>query len=292
MSLVYTTDGDGPTGVLRAIGTDTGIMVRELAISSTCRAPALNPVNSFLAIPTDKNILIVNTASLEVSSSIDVAGVDAASFSRDGVYLAAGNGWWVRLLLVGGDYSLVSEGKARHLDHHDSLFSLHFSPSSRYIVSGSHHADAVVWNVPAMDAHRVLHVDAAKSLSTVLFRSDYTVLTGSENTINVWDVDSGTRTKKLKDHSGVIHALALTPNEALFASGSSDKTVKLFDATLYACIGTFKCPSSVRTLVFANNDTLIVGVSKGEMLAIDIKTLTVVTKYPKHVDPRGVAATH
>ncbi|MEB3156795.1 MAG: hypothetical protein VKO26_05085, partial [Cyanobacteriota bacterium] len=51
-----------------------------------------------------------------------------------------------------------------------------------------------------------------------------------DNTIHLWDPDTGTRSGVLEGHRGMVSALAVLPDGRL-ASGSDDSTIRLWDPT-------------------------------------------------------------
>ena len=64
------------------------------------------------------------------------------------------------------------------------------------------------------------------------------IASGSDdNTIKLWDSTTGTWTKTLTGHTGIVCSLVKL-NENLIASGSDDKTIKLWDIKTGTCTKT------------------------------------------------------
>ena len=52
---------------------------------------------------------------------------------------------------------------------------------------------------------------------------------GADNTVRLWDVESGSELRALTGHNNWIKSVAISRNEEILASGSNDRTVKLWD---------------------------------------------------------------
>ena len=60
------------------------------------------------------------------------------------------------------------------------------------------------------------------------------LVTGSRDyTLRVWDLDKGVAISVLKGHTGSIYDVAVSPDEKIFGSASSDKTLR------YGMLGLF-----------------------------------------------------
>jgi WD40 repeat protein len=49
-----------------------------------------------------------------------------------------------------------------------------------------------------------------------------------DNTIRLWDIDSGKCLNTLSGHSGVIYSTAFSPDGQILVSGSADTSVKIW----------------------------------------------------------------
>jgi transcription initiation factor TFIID subunit 5 len=56
-----------------------------------------------------------------------------------------------------------------------------------------------------------------------------TCITGEDLAINLWDVGSGKRIKKMTGHSSSIYSLAFSAESSLLVSGGADWTVRCWD---------------------------------------------------------------
>ena len=54
-------------------------------------------------------------------------------------------------------------------------------------------------------------------------------ITGEDLTINLWDLGSGKRIKKMTGHKASIYSLAFSAESSLLVSGSADWTMKCWD---------------------------------------------------------------
>jgi Tol biopolymer transport system component len=115
-----------------------------------------------------------------------------------------------------------------------------FSPDGRTIVSGSYDNSIKLWDAASGREWWALgsHDSAVES---VAFSPDgQTIVSGSgDKTVGLWDATVGlwdivmqrqTRTRTLSGHTGTVNSVAFSPDGGTIISGSSDDTVKVWDA--------------------------------------------------------------
>ena len=64
-----------------------------------------------------------------------------------------------------------------------------------------------------------------------MFADGQRVVSGSDdNTVKIWDAESGTCLNTLSGHSGWVNAVAVFADNRRIVSGNDDGTVKIWDA--------------------------------------------------------------
>jgi len=156
---------------------------------------------------------------------------------------------------------LPGAADADFVGHGGMVRSVAISPDGRKLLSGSFDYSAMVWDfeeqgeVAVLDAH-------AGPVNKVLFVSDDQALSaGDDGVVKLWSLAPGAR-KPLRSFSGHKHkvmALARPPGGGLVASGSWDKTVRLWDPANGETVTRIELPVPVNALAFAGNGLLAVG---------------------------------
>src|SRR5439155_11426186 len=79
----------------------------------------------------------------------------------------------------------------------------------------------------------VIQTGHSSRINCAVFGPDHRWLAsgGADNTIRLWDVDSGHELRALIGHKNWIKSLAVSRNGELLASGSNDRTVKVWNVS-------------------------------------------------------------
>ena len=115
---------------------------------------------------------------------------------------------------------------------------------------------------PPDTAPRLLSGHVSDILSIAFSPNGHLLATaGTDQTIRLWDAETGRDLKVLRGHLGAVHALAFSPNGKQLASGSADTSIRIWDIAsgqeVRAVTSNF---GAVRALTFSSDGkTLVTG---------------------------------
>ena len=104
-----------------------------------------------------------------------------------------------------------------------------------------------------------------------------------DNTIKIWDFESGNCLKTLADHDNWVTSILLIPNNKL-VSGSTDKTVKIWDLDSYECLNTLTNESHIYSLCLISDNQIASGGGNGSISIWNLDNLTRVKTFKAHED--------
>ena len=112
--------------------------------------------------------------------------------------------------------------------------SVAFSPDGQTLASGSgigFSGYLRLWDTNTGALLRELIRDALDPVNSVAFSPDgQTLASGSDDTVRLWNANTGESLGILTGHTEEVNSVAFSPDGQTFASGSDDNTVRLWDA--------------------------------------------------------------
>ncbi|MEH2013620.1 serine/threonine-protein kinase [Nostoc sp.] len=209
--------------------------------SQAAKSVAFSPDGKILATASDdKTIKLWQIETLEEICTLlgHSHAVKSVAFSPDGQILASGS--WDKTIKL-WDVNTGTE-ICTMTGHQLQVNSVAFSPQGQLLASASYDRTIRLWQIPALEGSpRGLQNRPCYSLLgtlsghawavlTVAFSPDGKILaTGSDdNTIKLWEVNTGQLICTLVGHSWSVVAVAFTADGETLLSASCDKTVKLW----------------------------------------------------------------
>jgi WD40 repeat protein len=179
----------------------------------------------------------------------EIADIEALAFSPDGKFLAAGGADHQVRLYRTGDWKMLRQ-LAGHIQR---IRALVFSPDSRRLVSGACDDSIMIWKV-------------ADATLTHTFAGQYLSMMGTPR-----------RATPAEAHRACVTNLAITADGRFLASGSNDRTVRLWDLRVRKPIGRVQHDDYVSSCDFR---------PRGDLLAFaDFRNRTVLFDRLRPSDP-------
>lgn len=240
-------------GIVRVFNAATNRLITSLSgHKGPVRAVAVSPNSQFIASASqDKTIRLWKTrdASCLFVLSGHSKSVECLSFSFDSSLLCSGS-WDKTAILwnvkVGTKCSVYRE-------HKDLVQSTAFSHDGKYLATGSWDYTVVIWSIIRKQPPQHIHQQSTSELT---------------------EKESGKESGKidplhaLTGHKGNIHALAFSP-EGMLASGSWDKTIRLWNPRNGACLFCLEGHTGwVQSVCFSFDSLFLVSASEDDTVRI------------------------
>lgn len=147
-------------------------------------------------------------------------------------------------------------------EHTSAVTALHFTANNNCLLSASKDGTVRAWDLFRYRNFRTFTTPSSRQfLSLTADQSGEVICAGTDDTfeIFVWSMKTGRLLDVLSGHEGAIHGLMFSPTNAILASSSSDKTVRLWDV--------FEGKGSVETFQHVHDVLTVVYRPDGKQLA-------------------------
>src|SRR5258706_134110 len=140
--------------------------------------------------------------------------------------------------LLGGRLAIKGRVKKSHIPleprtfsgHTEAVFSVAYSPSGRYILTGSVDKTARLWDAATGKEVRQFTGHTGGVVSVAFSPDGSTILTGSlDSTARIWEVSSGKELQQFGGH--IAFSVTYPPDGCFVLTGSADKTAWVWDST-------------------------------------------------------------
>lgn len=116
--------------------------------------------------------------------------------------------------------------------HTAAVYSLSFDPSGQFLASASLDKSILLWDVYKENKNYNQLLGHKNGVTQLCWASsgDHIYSSSADKSVAIWDAHKGSRVRKYSEHTGIINCCATArDNPTLFASGSDDKLVHIYD---------------------------------------------------------------
>ena len=175
------------------------------------------------------------------------------------------------------------ESKGRVGDHDDSVFAGAFRDDGA-LLSAGFDKRIVLWDLKAGAATREFKGHSRGVTSLCWLPDGKTFVSGSiDQSLRVWNADTGELIRSLSQHTGSIHALALRPSVEglpMVASSATDRTIRFWQPTIGRMVRYVRLPSEALDIAWIDDETIVASCGDGKLRVVNTFTVQVERELP------------
>lgn len=153
--------------------------------------------------------------------------------------------------------------------HSNFINSIAFNPQGDILASGSNDQSVKLWNLSNFQCLKTWQGYSNQALSVTFSPDGQTLVSGGhDQRVRLWDVKTGTIVKILHEHTNWVFSVAFSPitltsaiteeKEGILASGSGDKTIKIWNVSTGKVIKTLLGHEAVvRSIAFSSDGQIL-----------------------------------
>ena len=188
-------------------------------------------------------------------------GIEAIAFSPDGNTIVTGGGYYTN------DEGTVSlwhtRTRKRKVIYKGTGYvsSVAFSPDGRTITAGDWNSKIRLWNAVTGEELQTIRTGHKGGVLSLMYSIDgNTIATGGghdDNTVRLWDADTGKLKTTFKGQAGRVSSIAYSPDGDTIVTGTRNGKVQLWEATTGQHKTTFTGHTAVTSVVYSHDGKTI-----------------------------------
>ena len=257
------------------------------AIEPPITAVAFAPDGTVVVAVSQSGIQVFGWPTLDRQRTIKTSSLNlhCVSFSPSGKHLAVGGGAPSEEGVVEVFSWPKGELVAKFDSHDDSVRSVVWQDDVR-LLSASIDREVKLWNLEK-EANPVLTLQGhSRSVNALcLVKNGKTLVsTGVDQSVRVWDMESGELIRSMNQHTKPVHALAVRPVRdglPMVASAARDRTIRFWQPTIGRMVRYIRLDSEPLNIAWTNDgDRVLATCVDGRVRIIDPVEVTVTQDLP------------